>query len=112
LQQTIDEVLAELSDPSSELAQQASGEGLDPAQLGAATVTVEETEQGIAPLVAAIVVGIVVEAGKDGMIVAWKKIIAPQIEKRRGGLALGEQLPGEGAADAQAGDGRGDNSAA
>lgn len=108
LQETIDEILAELRDPSSELARRASREGLDPAKIGAAKVTVKETDQGVVPLVAAIVVGIAVEVGKDGMILAWKKVISPQIEKRRSGLALGDELPDQQATDAQAKDALGD----
>jgi hypothetical protein len=93
LQAAIDEILEELRDPRSEAARQASLEGLDPAELGDAKITVEETDQGIAPILAAILVGIAVNAGYDVVKQGWKSLIWPRIEKRLGGLALGEELP-------------------
>jgi hypothetical protein len=93
LEAAIDQILEELRDPGSEAARQASIEGLNPAELGAAKVTVEETDQGVVPVVAAIVVGIAVNAGYDVVKKGWKSLIWPGIEKRLGGLAVGEELP-------------------
>jgi hypothetical protein len=72
---------------------QASLEGLNASELGHATITVEETDQGVIPLVAAILVGIAVNAGYDAAKQGWKSLIWSGVEKRLGGLALGEELP-------------------
>jgi hypothetical protein len=93
LQAAIDEILEELRDPLSEATQHASLEGLNPAELGDATITVEESDQGVVPLVATILVGVAVNAGYDVVKQGWKSLIWPRIEKRLGGLALGEELP-------------------
>lgn len=98
LQATIDEILEELRDPLSDAAREASLEGLNPVELGAATITVEETDQGVVPVVAAILVGVAVNAGYDVAKQGWKSVIWPRVEKRLGGLALGDELP---QADAQ-----------
>jgi hypothetical protein len=93
LEAAIDEILEELRDPGSEAARRASLEGLNPAELGEARVTVEETDQGVVPIVAAILIGLGVNAGYDVAKKGWKSFIWPGIEKRLGGLALGEELP-------------------
>jgi hypothetical protein len=95
LEETIDEILADLRDPLSDTASLARKEGLDPAVIGAGTVTVEETDQGIGVLAAAILVGIAIEVTKDLAILVWKKVIAPEIERRRDGLAIGEEIGSE-----------------
>ena len=93
LQAIVDGILKDLRDPTTEVAARAKEEDLDSAEVGSATITVKETDQGFGPLVVAIVFAITTEVGKDAMMTAWKKIIAPQIEKRRDGLALGDELP-------------------
>lgn len=99
LQATIDEILEELRDPLSQAARQASLEGFNPAELGAATITVQESDQGVVPVVAAILVGVAVNAGYDVVKQGWKSLIWPRVEKRLGGLALGDELPQAAAQD-------------
>lgn len=102
LQEVIDEILAELRAPDSEAARQANLAGIDPAEFGAASVKAEEAEQCIDPLVTPIVVGIAVKLGSDVILKAWDRIVWPRIEKRLGGLALGDQLADEPGEDEQA----------
>lgn len=102
LDETIQEILAELRDPDSELAREFAHEGLDPAEFGLAHVTVEEPEQGVDPVITPILIGIAINVGSQAIIKAWEKLIWPQIAKRRGGLALGEKLPDPPGQDEQA----------
>ncbi len=86
-------ILDELRDPQSDLARQAIGEGLDPARLGVSDVAARELEQGFEPILTTIAVTLVAEYGKDALTTAWRRLIWPAIEKRRGGLSLGPEVP-------------------
>jgi hypothetical protein len=91
LQSVVDEVLAQLTDPSSEAARAARRAGAEPAELSAATVRVREGEHGAEPLLTTILVGIAVSAGSRVVETFWTDVIWPQVRRRLGVAALGKR---------------------
>lgn len=91
LQAVVDDVLAELSDPSSEAARAATDAGSDLEDLSDASVHVCEGAQGADPFLTPIVVGIAVTAGSRIAETLWTDVLWPRLRRRLGVTALGQQ---------------------
>lgn len=89
LQEVVDEVLRQLSEPDSEIAAQARTAGLESADLSGVRVEVREAEQGAEPILTTIVVGIAVAAGSRIAETLWDEVIWPRLRRRLGARALG-----------------------
>lgn len=90
IQATVDEVLAELIDPSSEAVRAAGQAGLDVRGLADARVTVREGGQGADPFLTPILVGIAVSAGSKVAETLWKEVLWPRLRRRLGVGVLGD----------------------
>jgi hypothetical protein len=90
LQAVIDEVLAELGDPSSEAADAARAADLNPDDVSGAAVEVREGGQGAEPLLTTIVVGIAIHAGSKIAESLWLEVLWPRLRRRLGTRAVGE----------------------
>jgi hypothetical protein len=91
LQTTLDEILAELTDPTSEAAEAARSAGLDPTALSSAAVRVREPEHGLEPFTT-ILVGVAVNLGTSAAVALWREVLWPALSARRGDDALGEPV--------------------
>ncbi|HEU0087737.1 MAG TPA: hypothetical protein VFQ77_08815 [Pseudonocardiaceae bacterium] len=89
LQEVVDEVLAHLADPDSEVASAARAAGLEPAELSDVNAEVREGAQGAEPVLTTIVVGIAVAAGSRVADTLWEEVIWPRVRRRLGVKALG-----------------------
>ncbi len=88
------EILAELDDPTGELAREVSAAGIDPDAVGGATVEVREGAQGLEPVLTSIIVGITVRTTSTVAEALWTKVIWPRLRRRLGTRAiLGRQDP-------------------
>ncbi|HEY5783953.1 MAG TPA: hypothetical protein VIT65_04170 [Microlunatus sp.] len=92
LQQVVDEVLAELSAPDSEVGLAAQHAGLDANDLVGVEVSVREGQQGAEPVLTTILVGILVSAGSKVAESLWKDVIWPRIRKRLGWTAVKDEI--------------------
>ena len=92
LQQVVDEVLAELSAPDSEVGLAAQQAGLDADDLVGVEVNVREGQQGVEPVLTTILVGILVSAGSKVAESLWKDVIWPRIRKRLGWTAVKDEI--------------------
>lgn len=91
IQASVDEIVAHLADPESEVARAARAAGLEPGDLGEVTVDVREDRQGAEPILTAIVVGIAVKAGSTAVEALWRVVIWPRLRRRLGAGVLGER---------------------
>ena len=91
IQASVDEIVAHLADPESEVARAARAAGLEPGDLGEITVDVREDRQGAEPILTAIVVGIAVKAGSTAVEALWRVVIWPRLRRRLGAGVLGER---------------------
>jgi hypothetical protein len=91
IQAVVDEVLAELSDPTSEAAEQAREVGLDPDTLAEAKVSVNDGQQGAEPILTTILIGIVIKLGADVGKQLWDDVIWYRVRRRLGAKAVGEE---------------------
>ena len=89
----VDEVLAELTDPSSEPARAARAAGMEPDQLANANVVVREGAQGAEPILTSIIIGITVSAGAKVAETFWNDVIWPRLRRHLGARALGDRKP-------------------
>lgn len=90
IQETVDQVLAELGEPDSEAAELAREAGLEPAELASASISVRE-EPGFDPVTTAIIVGISINVGSHIAVKLWDNVIWPRLKRDRGGQAVGER---------------------
>jgi hypothetical protein len=95
IQASVDEILAQLADPGSEVAEAARAAGIEPGDLGEVTVDVREDRQGAEPLLTAILVGIAVKAGSTAVESLWRVVIWPRLRRRLGAGVLGERQDAE-----------------
>lgn len=96
IQKSVDEIVAQLSEPDSEVAAAAREAGLDTADLGSVKVDVREGRQGAEPILTTILVGIVIHAGSAMADTLWREVIWPRLRRRLGARVLGEkQAPAE-----------------
>src|SRR6266508_2277897 len=79
IRETVDEILAQLSDPDSDASAAARAAGLDPATVRDATIDVREDRQGAEPVLTAILIGIAVKAGSAVAESLWKAVIWPRL---------------------------------
>lgn len=91
IQVVVDEVLAELSDETSEAAEKARKAGLDPPLLASANVTVRERGHGVDALTM-ILVGISIRVGSHVARQFWDEVIWPRLRRRLGARAVGEEI--------------------
>jgi hypothetical protein len=89
LQEVVDEVLEQLTQPDSEAARTARTAGLEPAGLSAVAVEIREGEQGAEPVLTTIVVGLAVSAGTKVAETLWEEVLWPRLRRRLGVRALG-----------------------
>lgn len=89
LQEVVDEVLEQLAEPDSDVAQAARAVGLQPAELSGVSAEVREGEQGVEPVLTTVVVGIAVAAGSKVAETLWDEVIWPRLRRRLGVKALG-----------------------
>jgi hypothetical protein len=94
IQSAVDDLLAQLRDPSSEAARAVRQAGGEPAALAGATVRVREGEQGAEPLLTTILVGVAISAGSRVVESFWTDVIWPHLRRRLGTAALGERVDG------------------
>lgn len=99
IQSAVDDLLAQLRDPSSETARAVRQAGEEPATLAGATVRVREGEQGAEPFLTTILVGIAISAGSRVVESFWTDVIWPHLRRRLGTAALGERVDGDEASD-------------
>jgi hypothetical protein len=92
IQSIVDEVLAEVVDPTSEAAAAARRAGVDPADLAGARVWVREGAQGVEPVLTAILVGIAISAGSKVAETLWTSVIWPYVRRSLGAAAVGERV--------------------
>ena len=97
LQAVVDEVLEELRNPESAAVARARNAGLDPAAVAKAHVSVKEEGEGFEPVLTAIVVGITIKVGahiaERVIDKVWDDVIWPDVQRRLGGLAVGDKKP-------------------
>lgn len=91
IQVVVDEILAELSDETSEAAKKARKAGLDPPVLASASVTVRERGQGLEPLTI-ILVGISIRVGSHVVRQFWDEVLWPRLRRRLGVKAVGKEI--------------------
>jgi hypothetical protein len=91
IQASVDEIMAQLANPASEVSGAARTAGIEPADLGDITVEVREDRQGAEPVLTAILVGIAVKAGSAAVEALWREVIWPRLRRRLGARALGER---------------------
>jgi hypothetical protein len=96
LQEVIDEVLAELADPSSEAAEAARAAGMDVEEMSGVAVQVREDAQGAVPFLTEILIGIAINAGTKAAEKLWTQVLWPRVKRRLGTRALGEATSGSG----------------
>ncbi|MGH8572538.1 MAG: hypothetical protein ACREX8_08185 [Gammaproteobacteria bacterium] len=89
LQVVVDDLLAQLAEPDSEVAQAARAAGLMPAELVGLRAEVREGEQGAEPVLTTIVISIAVAAGSKVAATLWDEVIWPRLRRRLGVKALG-----------------------
>jgi hypothetical protein len=92
LQAVVDEVLAELGNPTSEAADRARRAGLDPGDLTGAEVDVREEQQGLEPVSTTILVSIATGVGTHIATKLWDEVIWPRLRRRLGARPLGDQV--------------------
>jgi hypothetical protein len=91
VQAAIDDVLAQLRDPSSEAARATRQAGAEPAELAGATVRVREGEQGAEPVLTTILISIAATTGAKVVETFWTDVIWPLLRRSLGVSALGER---------------------
>jgi hypothetical protein len=89
LQEVVDEILGQLTEPDSEIGRAARDAGLEPAALSGVHAEVYEGAQGAEPILTTIVVGIAVAAGSKVAETLWSEVIWPRLRRRLGARALG-----------------------
>lgn len=93
LEQEISAALAELTDPGSEASKLARVEGLDPAELSGAEISVTEDKQGVEPILTTILITIAADLGKEIVVDKfWAKVLWPRVRRKLGPTALGKRL--------------------
>jgi hypothetical protein len=93
LEKEIDAALAELTDPASEASNLARAEGLDPAELSGAEISVAEDKQGIEPILTTILITIAADLSKEIVVDKfWAKVLWPRVRRKLGPTALGKRL--------------------
>lgn len=98
LQDVVDEILGQLTEPDSDVAHAARAAGLEPADLSGVSAEVREGAQGAEPILTSIIVGIAVAAGSKVAETLWAEVIWPRLRRRLGVKALGARTaaPGDG----------------
>jgi hypothetical protein len=89
IQSSVNEILSQLADPTSEVSGAARAAGLDLAGLGDVAVEVREGRQGAEPILTTIVVGIAIKAGSTAAETVWRAVIWPRLRRRLGVRVLG-----------------------
>jgi len=92
LQAVVDEVLAELRDPTSEAVSQARLVDLNPQVLANSQVGIREEKQGFEPISTTILVSIVTGAGTHIATKFWDEVIWPRLRKSLGAKAVGDEV--------------------
>jgi hypothetical protein len=91
IQTAVDQIVSDLADPQSDIAQDAIRLGLDPIELNDLKVTVREDKQGVEPVSTTILIAILTKLGTYAAEQAWEKLIWPAVRRRLDARALGER---------------------
>ena len=89
IQLSVDEILAQLTDTTSEASGAARAAGIEPAGLEGVTVEVREGRQGAEPILTTILVSVAVKAGSTAAETLWREVIWPRLRRRLGTRVLG-----------------------
>ena len=89
LQAAIEEIIGQLSDPTTDASEAAGRAGLDRAAVTASDVEVSERQQGAEPVLTTIAVTLAVKAGSTVASSLWTEVIWPRLRRRLGARALG-----------------------
>jgi hypothetical protein len=92
LQAVVDEILAELRDPTSEAADRARRADLDPQALASSEISVREEQQGFEPISTTILVGIATGVGTHIATKFWDEVIWPRLRRDLGAKAVGDEV--------------------
>ncbi|MET9311739.1 hypothetical protein ABZX12_07950 [Kribbella sp. NPDC003505] len=91
IQAAVDDIVAELKDPSSEASTAVQQAGVDLQEITDLKVDVKEGAQGLEPFVTPILIGITVSVGSKIAETLWKEVIWPRLRRRLGVNVLQEQ---------------------
>ncbi|MEV6273550.1 hypothetical protein AB0L64_40715 [Kribbella sp. NPDC051936] len=91
IQAAVDDIVAELKDPSSEASTAVQQAGVDLQEIADLKVDVKEGAQGLEPFVTPILIGITVSVGSKIAETLWKEVIWPRLRRRLGVNVLQEQ---------------------
>jgi hypothetical protein len=92
IQAAVDDIVAELKDPTSEAATVVTEAGLDLRDVADVKVDVREGAQGFEPILTPILIGITVSVGSKVAETLWKEVIWPRLRRRLGVGVLQKQL--------------------
>ena len=96
LQEVVDEVLGQLTEPDSEVAHAARAAGLEPGEFSGVHAEIREGEQGAEPILTTIIVSLAVAAGSKVAGTLWDEVIWPRLRRRLGVKALGARTDASG----------------
>ena len=95
IQAAVDDIVAELKNPTSEAATAVREAGIDLQDVVDVEVDVEEGGQGLEPFLTPILIGITVSVGSKVAETLWKEVIWPRLRRHLGVNVLHEQQEDE-----------------
>jgi hypothetical protein len=89
IQSSVDEILAQLTDTTSEASGAARAAGIELGGLEGVTIQVREGRHGAEPILTTILISIAAKAGSTVAETLWREVIWPRLRRRLGARALG-----------------------